>query len=114
MAEKETKGYIAKKVEEIEKETGCEDCILFIGKGMIGKESAKIRNEGALVAHIRSTIRAYGKLGEDPLRRQVRLLGALTQVLIKEIQEGDHKTVSSFEIYDILLKEEEDDPSVEN
>ena len=113
MAEKETKEYIAEKVEEIEKETGCDDCILFIGKD--GKEEARfnISNEGALITHIKWTIRAYGELGEDPLRRKVRLLSALAQALIKEIQKGDHKTGSSPEIHDILLKEEENDPSVE-
>ena len=49
MAEKEIKGYMIEKIGEIKKETGCDDCILFIGKDGVWKMCAGIDNEADLV-----------------------------------------------------------------
>lgn len=100
MTEKEIEEYIDRKIKEIKKETECEDCILFIGKDRIGEVRATIANEEALVSNIKMMIRTYGKLGENPGKRQAALLGALALNFANEIR-------------DAISKEAADDPSVE-
>lgn len=113
MTEKEIKEYMIGKIEEIKKETGCDDCILFIGKDGDGGTCAGLDNEAALVAHIWQVVRAFGSLGENPLTRQTCLLRALTQHLIDEVKEKFGEKGLSPEIDDLILKETEDDPPAE-
>lgn len=113
MTEKEIKEYTIGKIGEIKKETGCDDCILFIGKDNNGGVSFGIDNEGALVACADNVIKAFGEMGENPFTRQARLLRALTQHLIDRIKEEVGEKGLSLEIDDLIPKEAEDDPSVE-
>ena len=113
MTEKEIDEYIAKKLEEIQKETECDDCILFIGKDGSGGAFVSIESEEALVAYIGQMMRAYGDMGENPFTRQTCLLRALTQSLLNEVKEKARSEGRSCEIPDIIQKETEDDPPVE-
>ena len=113
MTEKEIKEYMIGKIEEIKKETGCDDCILFIGKDGDGGTCAGLDNEAALVAHIWQVVRAFGSLGENPLTRQTCLLRALTQHLIDEVKEKVDEKGLLQEIDDLIPKETEDDPPAE-
>lgn len=110
MTEKEIKEYMIGKIKEIKKETGCDDCILFIGKDGKGRTCVGLNNEEALVGYIWQMIKAYGKLGKNPYTRQTLLLGALMQNLIDEVKEAASKTGG--ESHDIP-EEAEDDPPAE-
>lgn len=113
MTEKEIEEYTGRKTKEIIEETECDDCILFIGKDGTWKAGIAIGNEEVLASNIRTMIRVYGGLGENPYTRQTCLLRALTQDLINEIEEGGCKTGRSCEIYDIIPRKAEDDPPAE-
>lgn len=113
MTEKEIEEYIDRKIMEIQKETECDDCILFIGKDSVGKMCAGIDNEAALVEYIWQMVRAYGGLGENPFTRRTLLLRELTQHLINEIKEEAGDMGLSREIEDLIPKETEDDPPAE-
>lgn len=116
MTEKEIKEYMIGKIEEIKKETECDDCILFIGKDGDGGTCAGLDNEAALVAHIWQVVRAFGSMGENPLTRQACLLIALTQHLIDEMEDDPLAEEESGMVKRISKRgkpEAEDDPSVE-
>lgn len=113
MTEKEITEYMIGKIGEIKKETGCDDCILFIGKDGNGGMCVGLNNEEILVKCIWQMIKAYGKLGKNPYTRQTLLLRALTQNLINEIKEKSGEKGLSGEIDDLIQKEAEDDPPAE-
>lgn len=113
MTEKEIEEYIDRKIMEIQKETECDDCILFIGKDSVGKMCAGIDNEAALVEYIWQMVRAYGSLGENPFTKQASLLRALMQHLIDRIKEEVDEEGLLQEIDDLIPKETEDDPPAE-
>lgn len=110
MTEKEITEYMIGKIKEIRKETGCDDCILFIGKDGNGGTCIGLDNEAALVKHIGQMIKAYGKLGKNSYTRQTCLLRALTQNFLDEIKEAASK--ADCESHDIP-EEAEDDPPAE-
>lgn len=113
MTEKEIKEYIDRKIMEIKKETECDDCILFIGKGGKGEMRIGINNEETLVVCAYRVIKSFGELGKNPYTRRALLLRELTQNLINEIKEEFGEKGLSPETDDLILKETEDDPPSE-
>lgn len=113
MTEKEIKGYIDRKIGEIKKETECDDCILLIGKDGKGEMRIGINNEEALVVCAYRVIEAFGELGKNPYTRRTLLLRTLTQHLIDRIKEEFGDMGLSREIDDLIPKETENDPPVE-
>lgn len=113
MTEKEIKGYMIEKIGEIKKETECDDCILFIGKGGKGEMRIGINNEETLAVCAHQAIKAYGEQGKNPYERQACLLRTLMQHLIDEIKEEAGEKGLSGEIDDMIPKETEDDPPAE-
>lgn len=113
MTEKEIKEYIDRKIKEIKKETECDDCILLIGKDGKGEMRIGINNEETLVLCAYQVIKAFGELGKNPYTRRTLLLRELTQHLINEVKEKIGETEFSPEIDDLIPKEAEDDPPVE-
>lgn len=113
MTEKEIKEYMIGKIKEIRKETGCDDCILFIGKDGNGGTCIGLDNEESLVVCAHQVIKAYGEQGKNPYTRQTLILRALTQHLIDEIKEEIGEKGLSGEIDDLIPKETEDDPPAE-
>ena len=72
-----------------------------------------INNEESLVVCAHQVIKAYGEQGKNPYTRQTCLLRALTQNLIDEIKREAGEKGLSGEIDDLIPKETEDDPPVE-
>nr|DAU68116.1 MAG TPA: hypothetical protein [Caudoviricetes sp.] len=87
MTEKEIEEYTKREIKAVIKETECDDCTVFVGKDGAGYMCIFSGNEDVLVSNIKTMIRAYGELGENPYRRQVCLLRALVQNLANEITE---------------------------